>query len=84
MRHNVELGGVVERHEIDKPDPVGEDAGEPHAGIQCETGLADTRRTGQREQPSRPAGEQLANQLQLVHAADEGRRVCFVVGSEDG
>jgi hypothetical protein len=78
------LGGFVKGREIDKADPVWKDAAELRAGLVCETGLADTRGTGQGEQPSRAVDEQLANQLEFLGAAQEGRWVCLHPGPQGG
>src|SRR5437763_4580378 len=69
-------GGISNGGEIHKADPVREDVSAALAHVEGQTGLADTRRTGQREQPGRAADEQLANQLQLLRASQEARRFC--------
>ena len=76
-------GGISNGGEIHTPDPVREDVSAALAHLEGQTGLADTRRTGQREQPGRAADEQLANQLQLLRASQEARRFCPAAGRED-
>src|SRR5438876_11255734 len=68
----------------DIPDAVREDVSAALAHLEGQTGLADTRRTGQGEQPDRAADEQPANELQLLRASQEGCRVGPAAGREDG
>src|SRR5919201_874099 len=78
------LRRVANGGEIDKPDPVREEGAEALSGLEGQTGLADTGRTGQGEQPGRAPDEKLANQLKLLRASQEGGRVGPAAGNKDG
>jgi hypothetical protein len=79
----IHLGGLAHGGEIHKPGAVAEVVAESLFRLKGETGLADSRRTGQGEQPGPAADQQLANQLQLLRAAQEARLVCLVAVRED-
>ena len=68
-------GGIDQRRQVDKPDPVGEVL--PHAlrGGDGQAGLADPTRSGQGQQADLLAGEEGAEARQLLLPVDQPRRL---------
>jgi hypothetical protein len=72
---SIEVGGILERHEIDKPDTVREGRFDAAGRGERQSGLADTAGSRDRQETPGLAEEVLAQDLQLAIPADQGRRI---------
>ncbi len=71
----VDVGGVLERDQIDKPDPIGEGVLHAAGRGEREPGFADAARSHQGEETYGIAEEVVAQVLQFLIAADQGRGI---------
>ena len=72
---DVDTGGVVQRGQVDKPDPISERRLDVPGCRQRQARLPDAPRARQRHEPHGLAEEIRTNGLQLASAADQRRRI---------
>ena len=68
-------GGIGQRRQVDKPDPVGEVLPHPLRRGDGQAGLADPTRSGQGQQADLVFGEEGAEARRLLLPVDQARRL---------